>query len=40
VFVPPTISTAGVVPPTTVAELVRFCPYAAARVVHIEQRPT
>jgi hypothetical protein len=40
VFVPPTTSTAGVVPPTTVAELVRFCPYAAARIVHIEQRPT
>ena len=40
VFVPPTMSSGAVVPPTTVAELVRFCPYAAARIVHIENRPT
>jgi hypothetical protein len=40
VFVPPTTAPGAVVPPTTVAELVRFCPYAAARIVHIENRPT
>jgi hypothetical protein len=40
VFVPPTMAPGAVVPPTTVAELVRFCPYAAARIVHLEERPT
>jgi hypothetical protein len=40
VFVPQTTATGAVVPPTTVSELVRFCPYAAARIVHIENRPT
>lgn len=40
VFVPPTTAPGAVVPPTTVSELVRFCPYAAARIVHIENRPT
>jgi hypothetical protein len=40
VFVPPSMAPGAVVPPTTVAELVRFCPYAAARIVHLEERPT
>jgi hypothetical protein len=40
VFVPPTTAPGAVVPPTTVSELVRFCPCAAARIVHIEERPT
>ncbi len=40
VFVPPTTTSGAVLPPTTVAELVRFCPYAAARIVHLENRPT
>jgi len=40
VFVPPTIAPGVVSPPTTVSELVRFCPYAAARIIHIVDRPT
>jgi hypothetical protein len=40
VFVPPTTAPGAVVPPTTVVELVRFCPYVAARIVHMENRPT
>jgi hypothetical protein len=40
VFVPPSTSPTAVVPPITVSELVRFCPYAAARVVHVVDRPT
>jgi hypothetical protein len=39
VFVPPSTSASAAVAPTTVSELVRFCPYAAARVVHVVDRP-
>ncbi len=39
VFVAPSTVSNAVVPPVTVSDLVRYCPYAAARVVHVVDRP-
>jgi len=40
VFVPPSTAPNATVAPVTVSDLVRYCPYAGARVVHVVDRPT